>query len=42
MTPLADVIALPFLPASAEKGSEVLWKLNEKYPSIQNNSRLTR
>ena len=36
MTPLADVIALPFLPVpSAEKGSEVLWKLYEKYPSIQ-------
>ena len=36
MTPLADVITLPFLPIpSAEKGSEVLWKLYEKYPSIQ-------
>jgi TRAP-type C4-dicarboxylate transport system substrate-binding protein len=36
MTPLADVIALPFLPVpSAEKGSEVLWKLYEKYPTIQ-------
>lgn len=36
LTPLADVIALPFLPVpSAEKGSEVLWKLYEKYPSIQ-------
>lgn len=36
MTPLADVIALPFLPVpSAEKGSEVFWKLYEKYPSIQ-------
>jgi TRAP-type C4-dicarboxylate transport system substrate-binding protein len=35
MTPLADVIALPFLPVpSAEKGSEVLWKLYEQYPSI--------
>jgi TRAP-type C4-dicarboxylate transport system substrate-binding protein len=36
LTPLADVIALPFLPVpSAEKGSEVLWKLYEKYPTIQ-------
>jgi TRAP-type transport system periplasmic protein len=36
MTPLADVVALPFLNVpSAEKGSEVLWKLYEKYPSIQ-------
>jgi TRAP-type C4-dicarboxylate transport system substrate-binding protein len=36
MTPLADVITLPFLPVpSAEKGSEALWKLYEKYPSIQ-------
>ena len=36
MTSLADVIALPFLPIpSAEKASEVLWKLYEKYPSIQ-------
>ena len=37
MTPLSDVITLPSLPVkSAEKGSEVLWKLYEKYPSIQN------
>ena len=37
MTPLADVISLPSLPIkSAEKGSEVLWKLYEKFPSIQN------
>jgi TRAP-type C4-dicarboxylate transport system substrate-binding protein len=36
MTPLADVISLPALPfQSAEKGSEVLWKLYEKFPSIQ-------
>ncbi len=36
MTSLADVIALPFMPVpSAEKGSEVLWKLYEKYPSMQ-------
>lgn len=36
MTPLSDVITLPFLPFStAEKGSEVLWKLYEKFPSIQ-------
>jgi TRAP-type C4-dicarboxylate transport system substrate-binding protein len=35
-TPLSDVISLPFLPIStAEKGSEVLWKLYEKFPSIQ-------
>jgi TRAP-type C4-dicarboxylate transport system substrate-binding protein len=37
MTPLADVITLPLLPVkTAEKGSEVLWKLYEKFPSIQN------
>ena len=36
MTPLADVISLPALGFdSAEKGSEVLWKLYEKFPSIQ-------
>ncbi len=36
MTPLADVITLPFLPVkSAEQSSEVLWKLYEKYPAIQ-------
>jgi TRAP-type transport system periplasmic protein len=36
MTPLADVITLPFMPfTKAEKGSEVLWKLYEKFPSIQ-------
>lgn len=36
MTPLADVVSLPALPfKSAEKGSEVLWKLYEKYPAIQ-------
>jgi TRAP-type C4-dicarboxylate transport system substrate-binding protein len=36
MTPLSDVITLPFLPFdSAEKGSEVLWKLYEKFPAIQ-------
>ncbi|MGD8847085.1 MAG: TRAP transporter substrate-binding protein [Desulfobacteraceae bacterium] len=36
MTPLADVVSLPALPfKTAEKGSEVLWKLYEKYPSIQ-------
>jgi TRAP-type transport system periplasmic protein len=35
-TPLSDVMSLPFLPVtSAEKGSEVLWKLYEKFPSIQ-------
>ncbi len=36
LTPLADVISLPALPyTTAEKGSEVLWKLYEKYPAIQ-------
>lgn len=35
-TPLSDVISLPGLPfKSAEKTSEVLWKLYEKYPAIQ-------
>jgi TRAP-type C4-dicarboxylate transport system substrate-binding protein len=34
--PLADVISLPALPfKTAEKGSEVLWKLYEKFPEIQ-------
>jgi TRAP-type transport system periplasmic protein len=36
MTPNTDVVALPALPfTTAEKGSEVLWKLYEKYPVIQ-------
>ncbi len=36
MTPLSDVITLPSLPFTrAEKGSEVLWKLYEKFPAIQ-------
>src|SRR5438128_7083979 len=35
-TPLSDVISLPFLPLNtAEKGSEALWQLYEKFPSIQ-------
>ena len=35
-TPLSDVMSLPFLPLkSAEQGSEVYWKLYEKYPAIQ-------
>jgi TRAP-type C4-dicarboxylate transport system substrate-binding protein len=35
-TPLSDVMSLPFLPLpSAEKASEVLWKLYEKFPSMQ-------
>jgi TRAP-type transport system periplasmic protein len=35
-TPLSDVVSLPFLPIkTAEQGSEVLWKLYEKFPSIQ-------
>jgi len=37
MTPLSDVITLPALPfKTAEQGSEVLWKLYEKFPVIQN------
>jgi TRAP-type C4-dicarboxylate transport system substrate-binding protein len=40
LTPLTDVISLPTLPfQSAEKGSEVLWKLYEKFPAIQNEFR---
>jgi len=36
MTPLSDAITLPSLPVtSAEKGSEALWKLYEKFPAIQ-------
>jgi TRAP-type transport system periplasmic protein len=36
LTPVADVISLPGLPmTTAEKSSEVLWKLYEKYPAIQ-------
>src|SRR5262245_10994008 len=35
-TPLSDVMSLPFLPiTSAEKGSEALWKLYEKFPAVQ-------
>src|SRR6478752_10619605 len=35
-TPLSDVMSLPFLPIpSAEKGSEAMWKLYEKFPSVQ-------
>jgi TRAP-type C4-dicarboxylate transport system substrate-binding protein len=35
-TPLSDVVSLPFLPfRSAEQASEVLWRLYEKFPSIQ-------
>ena len=35
-TPLSDVVSLPFLPiSSAEKGSEALWKLYEKFPAVQ-------
>ncbi len=37
MTPLTDVVSLPALPfRTAEKGSETLWKLYEKFPEIQN------
>ena len=36
MTPLADVVSLPFLPfKSAEQASGILWQLYEKYPSIK-------
>ena len=36
LTPLSDVISLPGLPfKTAEKGSEVFWKLYEKFPAIQ-------
>jgi TRAP-type C4-dicarboxylate transport system substrate-binding protein len=36
MTPLSDVVTLPSLPLkNGEKGSEVLWKLYEKFPAIQ-------
>jgi TRAP-type C4-dicarboxylate transport system substrate-binding protein len=36
MTPLSDVIQLPALPfQTAEQGSEILWKLYEKFPAIQ-------
>ena len=36
MTPLSDVITLPALPSkSAKQGSEVLWRLYEKFPAIQ-------
>ncbi|NWG02630.1 MAG: TRAP transporter substrate-binding protein [Syntrophaceae bacterium] len=36
MTPLSDVISLPALPfTTGEKGSEILWKLYEKFPEIQ-------
>ena len=36
LTPLSDVISLPGLPfKTAERSSEVLWKLYEKYPAIQ-------
>ena len=36
MTPLAEVIILPSLPfKTGEKGSEVLWRLYEKFPDIQ-------
>ncbi|OGP64555.1 MAG: hypothetical protein A2169_14140, partial [Deltaproteobacteria bacterium RBG_13_47_9] len=36
MTPLSDVFNLPALPGkSAEQGSEVLWRLYERFPAIQ-------
>ncbi len=37
LTPLTEVINLPGLPfRTAEKGSEILWKIYRKYPEIQN------
>ena len=43
-TPLADVASLPFLPMNtAEKSSEMLWKLYEKFPrSSRNTARSSR
>lgn len=36
LTPVSDVISLPGMSfQTAEKGSEVMWKLYEKYPAIQ-------
>jgi TRAP-type transport system periplasmic protein len=36
LAPLSDVISLPFIGIStAEQGGAVMWKLYEKYPSIQ-------
>ena len=36
MTPLADVINLPALPfKTGEKGSEILWRLYDKFPEFQ-------
>ena len=35
LTPLADVISLPFMPfESAEQASGIFWKLYEKFPSL--------
>jgi len=35
MTPMSDVMALPFMPfESAEQASGILWQLYEQYPSI--------
>jgi TRAP-type C4-dicarboxylate transport system substrate-binding protein len=37
MTPLNDVMSLPALPfKTAEKGSEIYWRLYEQFPEIQN------
>lgn len=36
LTPLSDVITLPFLPfKSGRQGGGILWKLREKYPELQ-------
>ena len=35
-TPLSDVFSLPFLPIkTAEQGSEMAWKVYEKFPAVQ-------
>jgi TRAP-type C4-dicarboxylate transport system substrate-binding protein len=35
-TPISDVLSLPFLPIkTAEQGSEMSWKLYEKFPAMQ-------
>ncbi len=36
MTPLADVVTLPFMPfKSAEQASGILWQLYEKFPALR-------
>lgn len=37
LTPVSDVLGLPFLPyESAKQGSAIFWKLHEKFPAIRN------